>query len=253
MTAAPGLTAAPGGAAAVDRALATLACLEAAPEPVTLAELSRLSGFYKSTLLRLLASLQAAGYASQWPDGRYAVGPAAVRLNLAYGRQNPVHALVGPVLAGLVGQGTESASFHVRRDDHTRLCMLRVNSPHPTLDGVKAGDVLPLDRGAAGRVLLAFSPGVRERAERALHQDGFVLSRGERDPSCAGLAAPVFGPTGHIVGALSLSGPKERFAPERVAAMGALLLHAATHVTRLLGGQAQAAPGRLSRPGQSPG
>ena len=36
---------------------------------------------------------------------------------------------------------------------------------------------------------------------------------GERDPSCAAVASPVFGPDGEACGAISLSGPKERFSP----------------------------------------
>jgi DNA-binding IclR family transcriptional regulator len=225
------------GVAAVDRALVILASLQAQDAPCTLAALARLTGLYKSTLLRLLASLLGAGYVAQLPDGRYAIGPAAVRLNLAYERQNPLRQHVLPVLQDLVRHGTESASFHVRHDAGMRLCLLRVNSGHPTLDRVEAGDILPVRHGAAGRVLLAFGDGPAPH-HQTLRTDGYALSTGERDPSCAGLAAPVFGPAGRLAGALSLSGPKERFTPETIARMRGLLLAAAGVLSLSLGSPA---------------
>lgn len=223
------------GVAAVDRAFAILTALADGEEPVSLADLARRTGLYKSTILRLLASLEAAGHAARLRDGRYGLGPGAVRLGLAYERQNPLRLHVLPILTDLVERGTESASFHVRHGPDTRLCLFRVNSHHSTLDRVKAGDILPLARGAAGRVLAAFAPGAGPELS-AVREAGHALSRGERDPNCAGLAAPVFGPGGTLAGAVSLSGPGERFTPEAVEAMRPALLAAAASLSASLGG-----------------
>lgn len=225
---------APDGVAAVDRAFAILRALADEPEPSTLAELALRTGFYKSTILRLVASIEAAGYVTRLRDGRYGLGPSAFRLGLAYEDQNPLRLHVVPVLSDLVERGTESASFHVPHGPGARLCLFRVNSHHSTLDRVDAGDILPLDRGAAGRVLIAYSPEGRLEQE-PLRRAGYALSRGERDPSCAGLAAPVFGPGGDLSGALSLSGPGERFTDKAVASMRMLLLEAAEALSRSLG------------------
>ena len=218
------------GVAAVDRAFAILAAVAERAEPCALAEIARATGFYKSTILRLAASLEGAGYIARLQDGRYALGGSAMRLGLAYERQNPLRQHVLPVLQDLVEQGTESASFHIRHGEGTRLCLFRINSHHSTLDRVEAGAVLPLDRGAAGRILGSHAADPAGAAPIA-------LSRGERDPSCAGLAAPVFGPAG-LVGAVSLSGPGERFTEEAVGRMEALLLRATDRITRELGGGA---------------
>ena len=209
------------GVAAVDRAFAILGALAERDDPGALADIARATGFYKSTILRLAASLEAAGYLTRLPDGRWMLGGSAHRLGLAYERQNPLRRHVVPVLRDLVEQGTESASFHVRHGE-ARLCLFRVNSHHSTLDRVEAGAILPLDRGAAGRIL------------RGDETHRTALSRGERDPSCAGLAAPVFGPAG-LVGALSLSGPGERFTEEAVAQMETLLLAATDRIGQALG------------------
>jgi DNA-binding IclR family transcriptional regulator len=224
------------GVAAVNRAFSILAALAAGSEPLTLAEIAQATGLYKSTILRLMASLEGAGYASRFRDGRYGLAASAFRLGLAYERQNPLRQHILPILNDLVSQGTESSSFHVLHSPTTRLCLFRVNSGHSTLDRVEAGGVLPLHRGAAGRVLLAYS-GDSSSAHEQLRRDGYALSRGERDPACCGLAAPVFGLTGETVGSISLSGPSQRFTTSTIARMRNLLLKACESATRSLGGQ----------------
>jgi DNA-binding IclR family transcriptional regulator len=224
------------GVAAVNRALSILAALAAGSEPLTLAEIAQATGLYKSTILRLMASLEGAGYTSRFRDGRYGLAASAFRLGLAYELQNPLRQHILPILNDLVSQGTESSSFHVLHSPTTRLCLFRVNSAHSTLDRVEAGGVLPLHRGAAGRVLLAYS-GDSNPAHEQLRRDGYALSRGERDPACCGLAAPVFGPTGETVGSISLSGPSQRFTTSTIARMRNLLLKACESATRSLGGQ----------------
>lgn len=223
------------GVAAVDRALTILAAFEDEPEPMTLAELARRTGMYKSTLLRLMTSLQEFGYLVQLQDGRYHLGPTPFRLGAIYQRANNLHDRVMPVLRQLVTAGTESLSFHVRHDAKRRLCVFRVDSQHSTLDRVEAGMLLPLDRGAAGRVILAFDGESGDGHDR-IRESGIAVSFGERDPDCAGIACPVFGPGGKLVGALSISGPKPRFTKETITAMSSLLSKAAARLTRSLGG-----------------
>jgi len=223
------------GVAAVDRALSVLAAFEDASEPMTLAELARRTKMYKSTLLRLMTSLQQFGYLVQFADGRYHLGPTPFRLGAVYQRSNNLHDRAMPLLRQLVADGTESPSFHVRHDARRRLCVFRVDSRHSTLDRVEAGMLLPLDRGAAGRVILAFD-GEKGEAYDEIRGGCHAVSFGERDPDCAGLACPVFGPDGKCIGALSVSGPKPRFTRDHIKTMTSMLLKAANRLTRALGG-----------------
>lgn len=223
------------GVAAVDRAFAIISVVTNATEPVSLARIAADTGLYKSTVLRLLGSIQAAGYVSRLADGRYVFGPAIGRLSSAYERSNPLRHHVAPVLAALVQQGSESASFHVASGTH-RLCLYRADSAHATLDRISAGDVLPLERGAAGRVLLAFT-GSAEAGADAVRAECFAQSTGEREAGCSGMAAPVLRNGGELAGALSLSGPSERFNPEMVATWRPRLLAAARELSQALGGE----------------
>lgn len=220
------------GAAAVDRALAIVAALEANAAAMSLADLARSTGMYKSTLLRLLASLERSTLVVRSPDHKYALGPFAFRLGRAYEATHKLERFILPVMQALVDAGTESPSFHVWHDDSTRLCLLRLDSHHSTLDRLRSGDLLPIDRGGPGKVLRAFRNAPQGTAEVPLIHTSF----GERDPACASMALPVFGAGGTLVGALSLSGPRERFSTEALEKMSGPLRDAAAQATRALGG-----------------
>lgn len=221
------------GVAAVDRAVSILKAMSAQAGPMTLADLSRSTGLYKSTALRLIASLEKASLVSRRADGTYVLGSYAFQLGRAYEATHQLAAVLRPILADLVAKGTESASFHVYDSPKTRLCILRIDSSHSTLDSIRAGDVLPLDRGAAGRLICAFhATGLVPSASNVV-----AVSIGERDPYCAAVAAAVFGPNNEILGAISVSGPKERFTPESIAFMIEQCRKAAATGTRLLGGR----------------
>lgn len=227
-----------GGVAAVDRALSVVAAFEDQVEPLSLAELSLRTDLYKSTLLRLIESLEGFGYIARRPDGRYQLGPAPLRLSLTYQRTSGLADLLAPIMRELVAAGTESPSFHVRYDEDRRLCTLRVDSNHSTRDSVGAGMLLPLSRGAAGKVILAFG-GKRGETFDAVREGCVAYSFGERDPDCAAVACPVFEAWDHFTGALSLSGPMVRFTKPAVKRMTGLLLDAAIRITGARGGNTQ--------------
>jgi DNA-binding IclR family transcriptional regulator len=223
-----------GGVAAVNRALQVLAAIENARGPVSLTEISQATGLYKSTALRLIESLQNAAYVARLEDGHYVLGAAVLRMGIAYERDSPIRQQLRPVLQRLVEEGTESSSFHIRHGKRERLCMMRINSNHSTLDRVREGEVLPLDRGAAGKIILAYSGEIgRVPFSKG---DLVALSLGERDKACAGMAGPVFSAGGHFLGALSLSGPRERFKAEDIERMRPLLLRACADLSATFGG-----------------
>ncbi len=209
------------GVAAVDRAFAIAVALAQAGAPQTLADLARATGMYKSTLLRLLASLERSSLVVQRPDKRYTLGSLAFLFGRAFEASHGLQEAIYPVMEWLVSKGTESPSFHVPHGPDNRICLLRIDSSHSTLDRVRVGDVLPLRKGAPAT---ADTPVV-------------FTSFGERDPLCGAISSPVFGPGNTLLGALSLSGPLERFSELAVNRMTDLLLEAASRATQALGGR----------------
>jgi DNA-binding IclR family transcriptional regulator len=206
--------AAPGGAAAVDRALSLLAAFRAGDSSLSLTELAQRTGLYKSTALRLLASLEHARLLQRTADARYALGPEVARLHGLYTASFSLEAEVVPTLLALVKATGESAAFHVRQGDQ-RLCLHRVDSPQLLRDHIRAGDLLPLSRGAGGRVLLAFDPaaGASGAPYEQIRRDGVFVSTGDRVPGLTGISAPVWRAGGKLAGALTLTLPHTRLKP----------------------------------------
>lgn len=213
--------AAPGGAAAVDRALSLLGAFRSSDVALPLAELAERTRLYKSTALRLLASLEHARLVQRLEDGRYALGNEVARLHAIYAASFSLDRVVLPELRRLVDATGESAAYHVGQGqgaDAVRLCLYRVDSPHPVRDHIRAGDVLPLERGTGGRVLTAFDP---ERARRGsaadrkllagIRERGYFAASGDRLAEVAGISAPVFHADGSVAAAVTLTMPSHRY------------------------------------------
>ena len=213
--------AAPGGAAAVDRALSLLNAFRGGDTALSLAELAERTRLYKSTALRLLASLEHAHLLQRLEDGRYALGNEVARLHSIYAASFSLDHLVMPELRRLVKATGESAAYHVRQGqgaDAVRLCLYRVDSPHPIRDHIRAGDVLPLNRGTGGRVLCAFDPELAKGGSAGdrkllagIRERGYLAANGDRLDEVAGISAPVFDAEGAVAAAVTLTMPSHRY------------------------------------------
>lgn len=198
-----------GGVAAVDRALMLLAAFHAGDRALSLVELAERTQLVKSTALRLLASLIHFGLVQRLDDGRYSLGPEVARLQSIYTAAFSMEGVVMPVLRGLVDHTKESAAFHVLQGAR-RVVLHRVDSPQPIRYQVSVGEIMPLDRGAGGRVLTAYSGGKGAIYEK-IRKEGFAALVGDRFPDLAGISAPVFKAGGDLAGAVTLTMPASRF------------------------------------------
>ncbi len=208
-------------AAAVDRALSLLGAFRAGDTALSLAELAERTRLYKSTVLRLLASLEHAGLLQRLDDGRYALGNEVARLHSVYAASFSLDHVVMPELRRLVKATGESAAYHVRQGqggDAVRLCLYRVDSPHPVRDHIRAGDILPLTRGTGGRVLMAFDPVLAKSGSAGdrkllagIRERGYLAVTGDRLAEVAGISAPVFHADGSVAAAVTLTMPSHRY------------------------------------------
>lgn len=223
------------GVAAVERALSVLGAFRNGDASLSLHELAARTGLYKSTILRLLASLEKLGCVRRREDGGWQLGPMVLHWGRVYLSSLRVEDEVRPVLARLSQETGESATYYTRQGD-VRLCLARVDSGYSIRDHVKVGDILPLDKGSGGHVLLAFDPVAPNAKARARVRAMVISSFRERDPGGAGMSAPVFGPGGALRGTISLSGPITRFSDRALPGLAKALRSAAADLTRRFGG-----------------
>lgn len=197
------------GVAAVDRALTILDAFRDSNESsLTLASLAAKTGYYKSTILRLLVSLQKYGYVRQVKDGRYKLGHTLAELGNIFHETFELREIIEPVLASIVDQVNESASFLVRKEQFQQI-LFRHNTNLRVRDSFQTGDMMLIaEGGASAKVFLKFEENVPE----SLNPKKFCESSfGERVPEMAGVAAPVFGEDNKFIGVISVTGPAYRF------------------------------------------
>lgn len=203
-----------GGVAAVDRALMVLTAFREGDRPLSLPEIAQRTGLVKSTALRLLASLIHFDLVQKREDGGYSLGPEVARLHSVFTSTFSLESVVMPVLRGLVERTKESAAFHVIQGDR-RVVLHRVDSPQPIRYHVAVGEVMPIDRGAGGRLLSAFS-GAKGAVYDRIRKEGVAAMVGDRYPDLAGISAPVFRAGGELAGAVTLTMPATRFRKDQV-------------------------------------
>ena len=228
--AAPPAAAADGGVRAVDRALALLMAFRDDDGPLGLAEIARRVGLNMTTALRLLQTLEGQGFVQRLPAGGYLLGPALLLLGERFRRSLRLENHVMPALERLRTESDESAVFFVR-DGNRRRCVYRLDSPQLVRAYAPVGEVFPLGHGAHGRALIALEGATRLPLP--------VVTRAERHPDLAAIAAPVLDAAGQVAGSIGISVPLYRFTPQMEALCRRLTMREALQVTRELGGPAE--------------
>lgn len=196
-------------------------------------ELSRRLNLHKSTVSRMLSTLQHEGLVGQnTKSGKYHLGLGLIGLaGVALGRLD-ARAAAQPYLKDLVEQTGETVNLLVR-DGHECVVIERANSPQPIRYMGWIGRRSPLHCTGSGKVLLAFmtiperlallpnplpaytaktitSLAQLELSLAQVCQDGYAIVHEEYEEGFSTLAAPVFNHRGDVVGALTISGPTYR-------------------------------------------
>lgn len=229
--------------AAVERALRVLDAFRQGTGPLTFTEIVAATGLLKTSVFRLLLTLQNSGYLTRLPDGRFQLGAVFMQFGMAYRQSFRLEDHVHPALERLVQATGESASFYVREGEQ-RLCLLRVDSRQPVRDVAPAGTVQPIDDTASSQILREFCEMGDFRASAACRDYARLLKstvgKGNT-PQIASISAPVFGVEG-LLGAMTLSGPRQRFSPGAINAMKAHLCMEAARLSEALSGAVEPLP-----------
>ncbi|WP_203971251.1 IclR family transcriptional regulator [Planotetraspora silvatica] len=232
----------------LEKAITIITSLSTAPQPMSLAELSRRTGLPKTTAHRLLGVLCRRGFARRIGID-YAIGDQLISLAGPGPRTIPgTRRIVLPYMIRLYELTRQTVNLAVSRGlevtyiervyGHTR-----VNSPSDDVDRA------PLHCTATGKVLLAFNnelnasfrdtgamqkmtrrtlagPAALDRELQMVRRNGLAYSREEFAEGVACAAAPVFGPDGRICMAVGVAGPSANSVTPEVAGMVRKTAHA---------------------------
>ena len=235
------------GVRSIRRALDILSLLTDDKPSVSIRDVTEATGLPKTTVLRLVHTLEHSGLL--WATaGGYMAGPGLWRWAYLARRSWQLPPETQALMRDLGARHGETVNLYVLRDI-CRVCVAQQESPRPLRHVVQVGDELPLWAGASSKVLLRDATDallariarrspygeshlatLREWIARA-RRDGYAVSHGEREEGLSAVAVPVSGRSGAVVAALALSGPTVRFTAERVAAFAVDLVAAGARMS----------------------
>lgn len=210
------------GTRTVERALTLLSAV--AQDGGTLSQLARAAELSPSTASRLLATLASQELVRRDEHGHYHAGARLRQLAAASLRADPLHELAGPHLAALAAETGETANLAVAADAGRVVYLRQVASPKLVQTAGWAGRTIPRRATALGAALRG-----------AVNEDGFIARTGAVEPDVTSIAAPVYGPDGLIVAALSVLAPTYRMTPRQIESCGRAVASRALQLSRSLG------------------
>lgn len=196
---------------------------------MTLAEISEKVHLARTTCLRLLQSLEEAGYIVRVSDvdQRYCLSLKILGLSQFVDRTLDIRTIARHRLVNLVSHTGETVALSMR-DGFDRIC-IDVALPNVQLIRVvKMGERVALPIGATGRVLTAFAEEaftdqILDRTENVgierikfnkrieeIRQNGYEIAYGERIEGTTAIAAPIFDSTGYGNYCICVLGPSFR-------------------------------------------
>lgn len=243
----------------LNRAVAILDCFNQDRPEIGVREAARLVGLSSSATGRLMASLRNLGILSQNSESKaYSLGPRVLTWAGVYTATLDLRKRALPFLEGLYVSTNETISLYILQGSD-RICVERLESAQTVRIVARVGRRLPLYAGSAGKVLLAFLPADRlreilpslkmepltpntitdrSRLEHelvAIRKNGFAVSHGEWISDASGIAAAIFDQFNEPVGAISISGPTQRFTSRVIELFTPPLIHAAVEISRDMG------------------
>ncbi|WP_274362989.1 IclR family transcriptional regulator [Paenibacillus thermotolerans] len=219
-----------------------------------LTEIADKVGLHKSTVHRLLASLEGKGFLERDAvTEKYRLGFRIWELSaqLAAQTDDPGILLLPEMerLRDLVG---ETVSLYIR-EGNERVRIQAVQSNQAIRRVAPVGVRLPLYVGASSKVLLALADDeVRDRImsdpswpasiDRGgflsqladIRRTGYATSVEEREPGAAAVSAPIMSSGGRLVAALAVSGPSNRLHAEKMKEIAPQVIESARRMGKML-------------------
>jgi len=243
----------------VDRAITVLKALGDATSDLGVTGLSQRLGFPKSTVHRLLTTLEQGELVEQDPaTEKYRLGIGLVRLAELVLMRMDLQQVAQPHLRALAEACQETVNLSILTGDDKVINIASFPSPRMVRNvGWIGREMLP-HSVSSGKALLAYLP--KRRVERILaaglprftqgtitdpahlreelaqiRQRGYAVVREELEEGLSAVAAPIVDHEGQVIAVISVSGPSFRLTEERLEELAEMTREAAQAVSHQLG------------------
>ncbi len=242
----------------VKKTLALLELFKFRPR-MTASQIAHAAELPLSTAFRLINTLTQLHFVDyDEPTKTYRLGLKLLELGHLVSQQLDLPNLSMPFLSELARKAGETAHLSIRDHDEG-VFIAKVEAEHSVRIHTPIGRRVPLHAGASMKLLLASMPdeeirdylgrpNLRAMADRTvvkpellwseiamIRKQGYAVSRSEQTQGAAGVSAPVIDHTGKVIAGLTISGPEQRFTPEKIEEFIALATDTAEQLSTKLG------------------
>jgi DNA-binding IclR family transcriptional regulator len=234
--------------------LQVLSCWAQDGPELSLTRVAERTGLTLTTTQRMIKALQRENFlVTDGAPGKLRLGPAIMdlaRVVLQRADQDELVLVALPHLKNVRQRTGETVGLHVPMGEN-RLCAAELVSRQPIHTATGIGKLVRLPNGAAGKILVAWSP---ERLEIALldgtgarngasldealaevRRRGYAASYGETTTGASAVAVPIRGPNADVRAAINVTGPSERWTAVAIRANLPDIMAAADRISEQLG------------------
>lgn len=228
----------------VMRAINILYAFTAGTPQLAVADIAKIVGLNRTTVHRLVGTLEASGLIRRDPySQKFGLSAQVLRLAEVFYQQNDIRTIALPRMTALRDELNETVGLH-QREGFARVVVSQVGAHRDVRHMYRnIGEPIPLHLGAPGKVILAnlkhdeiehyltnnplegttshsvTDPDVLRSELEAVSEQGYAISWEERRVGVVAMAAPIFDAYGHVVASMNISGPSQRIKQEQVDAM----------------------------------
>ncbi|GAX91546.1 IclR family transcriptional regulator [Effusibacillus lacus] len=225
---------------------------------LSLNEMVKLSGSPKSSVHRMMGSLEEMGFLVKDDEGKYSLGLLFLQFGQLVAERLDIRHVALPVMTRLRDEVGEAVNLIVR-DGNEAIYIEKVDTTEPVRVYTRIGRRAPMYAGACPRILLAFLP--EHEREQYLKEvelkpigfgtitdpdrlrsvllesrkTGYSISHSELHNHTSAVGAPIFNHTGQAVAGLSIVGPEARFQEEQLPTLIEKVILAANEISHKLG------------------
>jgi IclR family acetate operon transcriptional repressor len=242
----------------VQRAAILLKAFATGPAELGVNELSRTVGLHKSTVSRMLATLEREGLVERVPTSeKYQLGFEIVRLAGQVPHFGDLRAAASPYLKDLAEWTRETVNLGIL-DENAVVYVEQLSGQHLVRHTNWVGQRTPLHCTASGKAVLAFQPPTAIEAMLSeplpqftnrtitapdklydelatVRRLGYAVTISELEEGLNAVAAPITDASRTVVAAVSVSGPAYRLSAERLSELAVLTVATAGKIAARLG------------------
>lgn len=225
---------------------------------LTFQEIIDLSGIPKTSVHRMLMSLEDMGFLEKGVDSNYRLGLLFLKFGNLVSRRLDIRQVAYPIMKDLHNDVQEAINLIVQQGDEA-IYIEKIDTYQKVRLYTAIGRRSPLYAGACSRVVLSYLPdeeiakylaaielkpfanGTVTEKERLLEtiqqtrKNGYAISHSELENHTSAIAAPIFNHHGKVVAGISIAGIEAHYQNDRIPDLAAKVIAAAQEISNRLG------------------